>query len=225
MLRDISRSYLGFPHLLRWLFPLTLTRLFCCYLLLLPGQLELNLCKLPKPAKNARKCELDQIEHSKHNIDTVSLFDLKRINGWWPATGTKDGEQILAVSDIEVRAHAHAGFYIQSGCPKSKQTTNGSPLFSSLATLWNSHSCFSSASWDFSLAISYLFWYFPCPTTDDIYLKWNLDFSNQLAKSKFLGTIGWLKKSEVELQCLTSEGLKLGLVRITGEKFLKETEG
>ncbi|XP_073239418.1 myoferlin-like [Porites lutea] len=60
------------------------------------GQLELNLCKLPKPAKNARKCELDQIEHSKHNIDTVSLFDLKRINGWWPATGTKDGEQILA---------------------------------------------------------------------------------------------------------------------------------
>ena len=122
-------------------------------------------------------------------------------------------------------AHAHAGFYIQSGCPKSKQTTNGSPLFSSLATLWNSHSCFSSASWDFSLAISYLFWYFPCPTTDDIYLKWNLDFSNQLAKSKFLGTIGRLKKSEVELQCLTSEGLKLGLVRITGEKFLKETEG
>lgn len=34
-----------------------------------------------------------------------------------------------------------------------------------------------------------------------------------------------VKKSEVELQCLTSEGLKLGLVRITGEKFLKETEG
>ena len=112
MLRDISRSYLGFPHLLRWLFPLTMTRLFCCFLLLLPGQLELNLCKLPKPAKNARKCELDQIEHSKHNIDTVSLFDLKRINGWWPATGTKDGEQILAVSDIVVRAHAHAGFII-----------------------------------------------------------------------------------------------------------------
>ena len=71
--------------------------------------------------------------------------------------GTKDGEQILAVSDIVVRAHAHAGFYIKSGCPKSKQTTNGSPLISSLATLWNSHSCCSSASWDFSLAIGYLF--------------------------------------------------------------------
>ena len=110
MLRDISRSYLGFPHLLRWLFPLNLTRLFCCFFLLLPGQLELNLCKLPKPAKNARNCGLDQIEHSKHNIDTVSLFDLKRINGWWPATGTKDGEQILEVSDILVSAHAHAGF-------------------------------------------------------------------------------------------------------------------
>ena len=111
MLRDISRSYLGFPLPLRWLFPLNLTRLFCCFfLLLLPGQLELNLCKLPKPAKNARNCGLDQIEHSKHNIEIVSLFDLKRINGWWPATGTKDGEQILAVSDIVVSAHAHAGF-------------------------------------------------------------------------------------------------------------------
>lgn len=106
MLTNISRSYLGFPHLLRWLFPLNLTRLFCCFLLLLPGQLELNLCKLPKPAKNARNCGLDQIEYSKHNIEIVSLFDLKRINGWWPATGTKDGEQILAVSEIVVSAHA-----------------------------------------------------------------------------------------------------------------------
>ena len=57
---------------------------------------------MPKPAKNARKCNLDQIPgiggHSKRNIETVSLFDLKRINGWWPAAGTEEGEQILAVS-------------------------------------------------------------------------------------------------------------------------------
>ena len=34
--------------------------------------------------------------------------------------------------------------------------------------------------------------------------------------------MGWLKNSEVELhECLTSEGLKLGLVRIIGEKFKK----
>jgi len=26
----------------------------------------------------------------------VSLFDLKRTNGWWPAVGTDDGQQILA---------------------------------------------------------------------------------------------------------------------------------
>lgn len=56
---------------------------------------------MPKPAKNARKCGLHQIpgigEHSRRHIETVSLFDLKRVNGWWPAAGTDDGEQILAV--------------------------------------------------------------------------------------------------------------------------------
>jgi len=66
-----------------------------------PGQLELNLNKLPKPAKNARKCGLEQIpgigQHSRRNVETVSLFDLKRLYGWWPAAGTDDGEQILAV--------------------------------------------------------------------------------------------------------------------------------
>ena len=30
-----------------------------------------------------------------------------------------------------------------------------------------------------------------------------------------------VKKSEVELECLTSEGLRLGLILIIGEKFLK----
>ena len=56
---------------------------------------------MPKPAKNARRCGLHQLpgvgEHSKRNVETVSLFDLKRTNGWWPAVGTDDGEQILAV--------------------------------------------------------------------------------------------------------------------------------
>lgn len=67
----------------------------------LSGQLELNLNKMPKPAKNARRCGLHQLpgvgEHSKRHVETVSLFDLKRTNGWWPAEGTDDGEQILAV--------------------------------------------------------------------------------------------------------------------------------
>lgn len=64
------------------------------------GQLEINLNKMPKPAKNARRCGLHQLpgvgEHSKRNVETVSLFDLKRTNGWWPAVGTDDEEQILA---------------------------------------------------------------------------------------------------------------------------------
>lgn len=64
------------------------------------GTLELNLNKMPKPAKNARKCSLDQLPGLKNkprrNTETVSLFDLKRTNGWWPAVGTENGEQILA---------------------------------------------------------------------------------------------------------------------------------
>ena len=69
------------------------------------GQLELNLNKMPKPTKNAHKCNLDQIPgiggHSKRKIETVSLFDMKRMNGWWPAAGTEEGEQILAVSHCQ----------------------------------------------------------------------------------------------------------------------------
>lgn len=65
------------------------------------GQLELNLNKLPRPAKNAGKCGLQQVpgtpESRKKNIEVVSLFDLKRIYGWWPAVATDNGEQILAV--------------------------------------------------------------------------------------------------------------------------------
>lgn len=62
------------------------------------GQLELNLSKLPRPAKNARNCGLHQIppqgtERRKKKVEMVSLFDLKRIYGWWPAV---DGEQTLA---------------------------------------------------------------------------------------------------------------------------------
>lgn len=56
---------------------------------------------MPKKVKNADQCGPHQIpgvgEHSKRNVETVSLFDLKQTNGWWPVVGTDDGEQILAV--------------------------------------------------------------------------------------------------------------------------------
>ena len=76
-----------------------------------PGHLEINLNKMPKPAKNARRCGLHQLpgvgEYSKRNVETVSLFDLKRTNGWWPAVGTDDGEQILAVRDSICNVYFH----------------------------------------------------------------------------------------------------------------------
>ena len=61
----------------------------------------MNLNKLPRPAKNAGQCGLQQVpgtpESRKKNIEVVSLFDLKRIYGWWPAVATDGGEHILAV--------------------------------------------------------------------------------------------------------------------------------
>lgn len=66
---------------------------------------------MPKPAKNARRCGLHQLpgvgEHSKRNVETVSLFDLKRTNGWWPAVGTDDEEQILAVRHSICNVYLH----------------------------------------------------------------------------------------------------------------------
>ena len=67
------------------------------------GRLELNLNKMPKPAKNSKKCGLHQFpdavgkEKSKKKLETVSLFEMKTVYGWWPVAAMEDGELELTV--------------------------------------------------------------------------------------------------------------------------------
>jgi len=54
-------------------------------------------------------------DHSKRNVETVSLFDLKRTNGWWPAVGTDDGQQILPVSHSICNVYLHTSLGLIAG--------------------------------------------------------------------------------------------------------------
>ena len=70
------------------------------------GAAELNLNSLIKPAKKANKCGLHQIpdlEDAKFlssRNEEVSLFEQKRMYGWWPVVGEEGEERILAASII-----------------------------------------------------------------------------------------------------------------------------
>lgn len=64
-----------------------------------PGQVELNLNRMPKPAKSARKCSLQQLPsfeegRSSSSVETVSLFEMKRVYGWWPCVAQDPGEEM-----------------------------------------------------------------------------------------------------------------------------------
>ncbi|XP_028412829.1 myoferlin-like isoform X1 [Dendronephthya gigantea] len=66
------------------------------------GAAELNLDHLTKPAKKASKCGLHQLpdlEDAKFlssQKEEVSLFEQKRMYGWWPVVGEEGDERILA---------------------------------------------------------------------------------------------------------------------------------
>ena len=68
-------------------------------LLFVPGQVELNLNRMPKPAKSARRCSLQQLPsfeegRSSSSVETVSLFEMKRVYGWWPCVAQDPGEEM-----------------------------------------------------------------------------------------------------------------------------------
>ena len=59
---------------------------------------------MPKPAKKSDKCTLDMlpdIEHGRSDVKTVSLFQQKRIRGFWPCFSDEKGERELTVSQTE----------------------------------------------------------------------------------------------------------------------------
>lgn len=71
------------------------------------GQLELNLNRMPKPAKSARRCSLQQIPsyeegRASSSVETVSLFESKRVYGWWPCVAQEAGEEMQLTGKVEM---------------------------------------------------------------------------------------------------------------------------
>ncbi|XP_051830254.1 dysferlin isoform X11 [Antechinus flavipes] len=60
------------------------------------GSLQLDLHRMPKPAKTAEKCSLDQLDDVFHPECFVSLFEQKSVRGWWPCTVDLEEKRTLA---------------------------------------------------------------------------------------------------------------------------------
>ncbi|XP_068923443.1 dysferlin [Petaurus breviceps papuanus] len=60
------------------------------------GSLQLDLHRMPKPAKTAEKCSLDQLDDVFHPECFVSLFEQKSVKGWWPCTAELGEKRTLA---------------------------------------------------------------------------------------------------------------------------------
>ncbi|XP_002734885.2 dysferlin-like [Saccoglossus kowalevskii] len=63
------------------------------------GTLELNMNHMPKPAKSSGKCKMSMLPDAQGNSkNMVSLFEQKRVKGWWPCVNEETGARELAVS-------------------------------------------------------------------------------------------------------------------------------
>ncbi|XP_062065628.1 dysferlin isoform X17 [Lepus europaeus] len=60
------------------------------------GALQLDLNHMPKPAKTAEKCSLEQLDEVFHPERFVSLFEQKTVKGWWPCVADEGEKKILA---------------------------------------------------------------------------------------------------------------------------------
>ncbi|XP_072510759.1 dysferlin isoform X6 [Notamacropus eugenii] len=60
------------------------------------GSLQLDLHRMPKPAKTAEKCSLDQLDDVFHPEHFVSLFEQKSVKGWWPCMAELGEKRTLA---------------------------------------------------------------------------------------------------------------------------------
>lgn len=65
------------------------------------GSLQLDLNRMPKPAKTAEKCSLDQLDDTFHPEWFVSLFEQKTVKGWWPCV-TEEGEKKMLAGKLEM---------------------------------------------------------------------------------------------------------------------------
>ncbi|XP_077638795.1 dysferlin isoform X7 [Lonchura striata] len=60
------------------------------------GSIQMDLNRMPKPAKTAEKCSLDLVDDSLSSSRFVSLFEQKTVKGWWPCVAEQNQQKILA---------------------------------------------------------------------------------------------------------------------------------
>ena len=60
------------------------------------GALTLDLNRLYKPAKDSDFCTLNIL--NEESSDFISLFEMKRVKGWWPCVNLEGGDPELTVS-------------------------------------------------------------------------------------------------------------------------------
>lgn len=65
------------------------------YLFIKLGALTLDLNRLYKPAKDSDYCTLDILNDEASSF--ISLFDMKRVKGWWPCVNVESGDPELTV--------------------------------------------------------------------------------------------------------------------------------
>lgn len=71
---------------------------------------------MPKPAKTAEKCSLDQLDDTFHPEWFVSLFEQKTVKGWWPCVTEEGEKKLLAVSIVSpVQRRARAVSSVEPG--------------------------------------------------------------------------------------------------------------
>lgn len=60
------------------------------------GSVQMDLNRMPKPAKTAERCSLELLDDTLPSEKFVSLFEQKTVKGWWPCVGQKEEKKILA---------------------------------------------------------------------------------------------------------------------------------
>ncbi|XP_026702658.1 dysferlin [Athene cunicularia] len=60
------------------------------------GSIQMDLNRMPKPAKTAEKCSSELVDETLSSGRFVSLFEQKTVKGWWPCVAEQDQKKILA---------------------------------------------------------------------------------------------------------------------------------
>ncbi|NXA14274.1 DYSF protein, partial [Sapayoa aenigma] len=60
------------------------------------GSIQMDLNRMPKPAKTAERCSLELLDGSVSSGHLVSLFEQKTVKGWWPCVAEREHGRILA---------------------------------------------------------------------------------------------------------------------------------